>query len=655
MSEAGGRKSHKQRDVTDSELSFARSGWVFGGFWALLFFCTFLVDAPWAGFHAIFLSGVGLLMLLFPPPVGLPRLWWILAGFFVIAGMGSFLPAAWFKMPEWRGKLEALGLETGPLIAIQSRQAMEGFALFVITLFTGLWLAGHRPSSRQLRLWALMFTCGVAAYAIASKCVQNSAAVESIYGFFPNRNHTATYLAMGAICGLGCVLQSMRDKRFIALGVALLATGVCLWAVAGWSISRGGVVLVVVGCLIWVSLLGRTYLGRHGLWALGLITLTGVGLFFIVDSEVKGRFTKTADKAAESIGTEGEIRSKQESISDLDFRIPTALDTLNLIKDFKWTGIGAGEYFYVFPQYRHLTAVANDADSFHPESDWLWMAAEVGVPATLFLAALVIGAFWRSCGSILEGRDRAIRGGCLVAAALVAIHGLFDVPGHRITLALSAAFLFALSLRPPSVAPSRHSYSRLIFRLMGVMLLIPAGFLARSQWMGGEQWATTTASAALARCQALYEQDQAMQRSAIATGQSYQPPAGNDPIEKALLILERAGSVCPLNRDLLKYQGFLALHFDDKYEMVDRSFLIGRTLDPTWVAGPLYQAEAWSTMDPERAAMLWKEALARARQLDRMDSGCAWSSEKTATRIAHFAKGKPALEKQVQKLGLLSE
>ena len=632
---------------------------VFGAMWALLFFGTFLVAGPWAGFHGVLLGMVGLLMLLCPPVVRLPRAWWILAGVFVVAGSSAFLPAGWFAMPEWRGKLQGLGVDTGTLVAIQAQQAAEALTMFGIILFTGLWLAGHRPTQSQLRLWAMAFTLGVAAYAILSKVMQNSLPAlggEHRYGFFPNRNHTATYLAMGTLCGLGNVLQALRDRRFAAMVVAIIATAVCMWAVAGWSVSRGGVVLVAIGCLIWLPMLGRGYLGKNGLRALCLIGLAGAGLFFIADTGVKERFSKSVEKAGNVLSpiansTPAGGKPELETTRDLDFRIPTALDTLGMIRDYKWTGIGAGQFYYIFPQYRNLTAAVNDADNSHPESDWLWLAAETGLPATLGLVALVILAAWKSLRSILGGRDRALRGACLVAALLVPIHGMFDVPGHRITLALSAAFLFVISLSAPSSDTAPKSPPAWPFRLAAVALLVIAGFLIRAQWLGGPQPALTVASTTLAEAQRLYQEDQATTKAAKADDLAIQPSDdAPDPLEKALNLLEQARKTVPLDRGLLRYQGFLGLHFVDKGEEIRKSFQIERELDPTWVEAPLQQALAWSNADPEESAQLWREALRRARWLDQQHAGSQWSEARTRARILEQVRGKPLLESRFKVL-----
>ena len=195
----------------------AGSGMVFGGLCILLLISTFLVAGPWAGFHGVLLGCLGLLIWLRPSQVPLPAVWWWLALAFILAASAAFLPARWFHEPEWRSQLESLGVETGPLVAIQSRQAAEALALFAVTLFVGFWMAGHRPTAAQLRLWALIFTLGVACYALIARLAQDSPHLSGTFGtqhfgFFPNRNHSATYLSMGAVCGLGSISHERNSS-----------------------------------------------------------------------------------------------------------------------------------------------------------------------------------------------------------------------------------------------------------------------------------------------------------------------------------------------------------------------------------------------------------------------------------------------------------
>ena len=633
------------------------SGFVFGGMGLLLFASALLVPGPWAGFHAVLFGAVALLMALWPSRVALPTVWWVLAGVFVLASTAAFLPAPWFGIPEWRNQLEALGVDTGSQVTIQSRMAAESLAVFAIILMVGFWLAGHRPASSQLRLWALAFTVGVACYAVISRIALemplfSDGFSRQRYGFFPNRNHTATYLSMGAICGLGCVLQALRDKRFVILALALAATAICLWAIASWSISRAGVVLVAIGGVLWIAMLGRRYLGRHGVWAISLIAITAVGLFLIANTEVRERITSTVEKTGAVIADEGRddpeaLRTALDSGIYLDFRIPVFLDTFQLMREFPWTGVGAGQYYYVIPQYRDHTIIASDAYVFHPESDWLWMASEVGVLGMLALLALVVLACWQSHRDIRQGRDRALRAGCLVAAMLVPIHGIFDVPGHRITLAWSAVFLFALSQHPVAASSGSAAGRAWFSRVFAVVLIVATAYLVRVQWFGGSPPAITTAAETIAQTEQLYREDQSLQQTASDAGLEYQPDPTDDKLLRAIAIIEAAQSRVPMDRRLLRHEAFLALHFDDQNDRIARAFEIGRALEPTWVVLVMRQAEAWIGIDPERTGALWEEAIQRSLAIDRIDPNNRWSSERVMERIRRLAARHPELEPHV--------
>ncbi len=528
--------------------------------------------------------------------------------------------------------------------------------LFAIMLLGGLWLAGQRPSAGQLRWSAMAFTLGVAAYAVISKVMEiPPAKVGEIthFGFFPNRNHTATYLAMGAICGLGNILQAQRDKRYVSMAVALLGTGICLWAVAGWSVSRGGILLSAVGTLLWLPILGTRYLGKNGIRAMALLGLTVVGGFLVADTNVKQRLSKSVEQAGDVLTESDSSLSISdtnpvgESIQNLDFRIPTALDTLDLIREHPWTGIGAGQYSYVFPQYRKMAAVANDSDNLHPESDWLWMASETGVPSALSLAILVGLAIWKSLVGIHHGRDRALRAGCLAAALLVPIHGLFDVPGHRISLAWSSAFLFSLSLQSSCADATFRQPLKWPSRLIAICFIVTGFWLMRAQWWGGSQPATIAAKVAGEHARDLYRQDLMLEDLAHAKGEIHQPPPQEDLVEKALSLLEPIDQIAPLDRSILRLKSSLALQFDDKYALVTKSFAIERALDPMWVAAPLRQAEALAPVDQNSAAALFQEALRRAAQIDQFKPGTIWSRTKTLDQIKKKTSAYPELRRLI--------
>lgn len=643
-----------QRRIDTNTTAIPESKWVFGVVVAILGLASFFVGTAWAGFHGVLLAFVGLLMLFRPPGISLPRSWWMLAAVFVAGGLTAFLPGSWFPSTDWRRKLESLGVDTGTLWVIQPRMAAEALAILSLMLLIGLWLAGHRASATILRRWSLAFVLGVATYALVSKVAFDAASADSShqgqlqFGFFPNRNHTATYLAMGSICGFGCALQAMRDKRFAWMAASIATTSICLWAITCWSLSRGGVVLVAIGLLIWLPMLGRKYLGKHGIWAVALVLLAGGGIFLLMDNPVRQRLEQTVSLADSVLATRAEEptlgKSGNDSVQGLDFRIPTFLDTLEMIGTHPWSGVGAAQYYYLFPQYRKRTIIAQDADSYHPESDWLWIAAELGLPSALALLVLVALAFRKSIRQILGGRERALRSACLVAALLVPIHGLFDVPGHRITLALSSAFLFALSVPATLGFGEKRIRRRWPFRLLSLPCLLASAWLIYSQWLGGPTPATTAASEALRHAQRLYAEDLELQKAATQKGLPYQPSPEEDKLEMALESMRKASLVAPLDRDLPRFQAYLSLQFDDKYNEVDNLFAVNRLLDPTWVAEPYQQAQALALIAPAKSAELCREALRRAAMIDLRDQSNHWSSKATFNRIRQTAKGKPGME-----------
>jgi hypothetical protein len=322
-----------------------------------------------------------------------------------------------------------------------------------------------------------------------------------------------------------------------------------------------------------------------------------------------------------------------------------ALDTFKMIGESPWTGVGAGQYVYVFPQYVDLTIVAQGVDCYHPESSWLWMAAEVGLPATACLLALVVLAFRRSLQSLLGGRDRALRSACWVAALLVPIHGLFDVPGHRFPIAWSAVFLFTLSLRQPTDGAS-GTVRPAVWpgRIVGLAMVLGGLILARAEWLGGPQPALHASNKALAEARRLYDLDLAIQRAALDAGNAYDPAPEEDFTERALEVLEKARQVTPLDKRIARFQAVLALRYENKFDLVEQAFRMDRALDPTWVGGPLEQAEAFSRVDPERARVLWMDSLERARVVAKLDPDNRWSPDQVHERIRNFVETRPELK-----------
>lgn len=561
----------------------------------------------------------GTLMLLLPPVVRLPRAWPLLAVGFVMFSAAGFLPREWFHVSPWRLDLEALGLDTGRHTFLQPQLAAESWAGFAVTTLVGLFLLGHRIDSRMHHRLALGFVLGLAVWTAAALLLHKPG---DLFGFFPNRNHTATLLVMATFVSLGSLAQAIRMRHGSKILLAVVPLVLFLWAVFTVSESRAGVVLIAAGFVVWIALTGVSHLRGHVGKAIVLLLVGIGGIFLIVDSKVKTRLDETIHRIAPASETAAPPRISFDespttrSDSNMDGRIAIFRDTWSMIRQENWTGVGPGQFAAVFPQYRNLTNAANDSRCLHPESDWLMMLAETGWPATLCLAAGVVAVFLTAIYQAWHGRARSLRMGCLVAALLLCLHGIFDVPGHRIGLAWSAALLLAISLHPPVREdldlPKLSRWYRWVWRTLGLVPLVAGGCLLHAQWANTPRLPSVQARQLMLETKSLYDTDQAAYELAKREGRDYQPPPDQDPLEAALKRTARAIGISPLDPHPHFIRGALALHFDDKFVIAAHEFAIQRRLVPTWVALPLDQARVWMAQDSQQTLALWTEAMRRA-------------------------------------------
>lgn len=663
-----------------------RSTLVFGGFLGLILLACFFPQMPAQGLYGLLWVGLGTLMLLRPPEVRVPWLWPLCAFGFVLAAMAGFLPREWFAPQPWRSGLEALGLDTGTRAYIQPGVAVETLLGFAMTALAGVFLLGHRVGTRVQHHFMLGFASAVGLWTLAALLFHQA---DQNFGFFPNRNHTATLLSMGAFAGLGALAQAVRFKEGWKITLAVPLVLLCLITLFAVSTSRAGIVLVTIGILVWLPLTGLRQLRGNAGRAIMLLLLAFSGLFLILDSEVKDRLTDTAERFQKPgaalptlLTTDGQspgtpvtpvaptppvsptpptAPTPQETPSTtpggasapapettppalspppvpvapvkpnvafdsthtpevtfpVDGRMLIYEDTWNLIQNENWTGVGPGSFERVYPHYRDKLGDLNDSDCLHPESDWLLMIAEAGWPATLCLLAGVLAvaatAIWRAWPS----GARPLRMGGIVGALLICLHGMFDVPGHRVGLAWAAFLLMAISLRP---VRKRKSYSdplasglvRTVWRAVGVLPLLAGLVLLQAQWRDAPLLPSAKVRKLLDEAQALYDADAEAYQKATAEGRDYQPTPEEDLLEKALVKVGQAIEVAPFDYRLHGIRGALALHFDDKTELIDRSYAIERALVPTRVKIPMVQARGWLVQNPLKAVPLWREAMERA-------------------------------------------
>ncbi|MDB4384302.1 O-antigen ligase family protein [Akkermansiaceae bacterium] len=565
--------------------------------------------------------------------------------------MFAFLPADLIGRPGWREGLEALGVETGKLNVIQWRMALEYHAVYLCLAFAALWILGLRFSARATSQLALAFVMTVALYAIIAKISENQLALNrgggETFGFFPNRNHNSNFLSLGFVCGLGAFFQAIRSKQFVRMAFLLICSGVILWAIFSWNMSRSGIVLCLLGPCLWFIGLGWRYFGKNELKAFGLVILLAVGVYALNEFVVRERISTTAEKISETFDKD-DFDSKEPvaSLNDLDLRVPIARDTFQLIGSFPLTGVGSGQFRWIFPQYRDLTIHHPNSVAAHPESSWYWLAAEWGLPAALCLLVLVILIYVGGYRNIRKrgNRDRALRLGCLVASAMVPLHSLFDVPAHRPSLLLASLFLFVISQNhkaAPELAPRK--WSRALGVVVGLCLITTSVLFLGATSFGWRKPLIVQSAEDLAQGAERYQK---MKEEANPLN-----PLQGLTIRRE--VAEVAGQITrdiPLDGRLYRLRALASLPLVDRNKETAADFAIDRALTPFSISIPKIHAAASLPYLDEEVAKGWEAALENADQIDEIKGEESRERERVIRSIRSVVKKNPRFEAMALKI-----
>ncbi|MDC0304879.1 O-antigen ligase family protein [bacterium] len=589
---------------------------------------------------------LGLLMVFSSRVVRLSRPSLLLGCGMVLLSLGAFLPADLIGRPGWREGLEALGVETGKLNVIQWQMALEYHAVYLFLAFAAFWILGLRFSARATSQLAMAFVMAVAFYAIVAKISENQLALNrggrEAFGFFPNRNHNSNFLSLGFVCGLGAFFQAIRSKHFVRMAILLICNGVILWAVFSWNMSRSGIVLCLLGPCLWFIGLGWRYFGKNELKAFALIILLGVGVFVLNQFGVKERLSGTVEKIEETFGEENAADKDEQvaSLDDVDFRVPIAKDTFQLIGSFPLTGVGSGQFRWIFPQYRDLTVTAHTSVAAHPESSWYWLAAEWGLPAALCLLVLVILIYVGGYRNIRKrgNRDRALRFGCLVASAMVPLHSLFDVPAHRPSLLLASLVLFVISQNhqaAPELAPKK--WSRALGVAVGLCLMTTGVLFLGATSFGWRKPLIVQSAEDLAQGAELYRK--------IKEEANPLNPLQSLPMRKE--VVEVAGQITrdvPLDGRLYRLRALASLPLVDRNEETAADFAIDRALIPFSIRIPKIHAAASLPYLDEEVAKGWQAALENADRVDEIKGETSRDRDAVIRSIRSVVRKNPRFE-----------
>jgi len=566
-----GSQSHENQTAGTSD-------WIANAIVALLpVLACFLAGATQKWEEGIVITVLALCLLVRPPRFSLgaiPNLF--LFTLFALTAV-AFLPATWFFQPEWRTAFVNNFAIRLPSTITPQPWITLGYLVSFAGGLSWLYLVSTQDLDlRNVRFQLRVFTGGIAL--LAAICIAFYLAGitpllwhnEQNFGPFPSRNQTGDLFALTAIVILACVHDDFRRKRkrWIAWILALVLIAAAIVLSSSWS----GIGILVVGSAFWLSALT---LRKRSPLALGLFFLFLLLTVALVFSEQTFQRFHLPNFASTDMS------------SELRWRI--FHDTLGLIRDSPWSGIGFGNFESIFAVFRE--ASLNHPRALHPQSDWLWFWTEVGWPAvvlTVFgIAFLVSRAF-----PLRKGTNERYRLAALIAAVLFAIRGIVDVSGHQVGTAFAAIFLLGLALhRPLSLKANR--WVPMLFRIVGLGLL-----------------AAGVSLVVAARGQKLFPGSvgvsSAKQLSVVADRD------GN--FTDTIALTTRALRWAPLDWELYLTRAIAEVEMQQTTNAVD-DFRRASFLEPTDYEVPLAEGNAWLPYRPVFAVTAWREALRRAASL----------------------------------------
>ena len=607
MSDAPKDPSRRSRRSTTTAPGWADSAPAF-----LPLLACFLGGATQKWAEGVVVAFLGLLLIARPPRFSLGIVLNGIVAALVATAATAFLPARWFFQPAWRQALaNDFGLVLPATLSPQPWLSLGAFLSLIAGLAWLYYVVTQELDVRAVRHQLRVFAAGVAllaALAIALYLLGTTLPFwvnQRGFGPFPNRNQTADLLGIAAVVILACGQDDLRQgrKRWIFWVAAL---GAVIAAVV-LNFSRAGIAILIAGSGLWLAsfVFRRGSGARLAVGASALLALLTVLLMF--GGKTLERFN---------------LRGDGPGITS-DFRWLIFQDAWQLIRASPWSGIGLGNFEPVFAIFRD--ASFGQSKALHPESDWLWLASEVGWLAVLLVVAASALFLWRMF-PMSEGTNQRFRLAAMIGALLFGLHGLVDVSGHRVGTAYAGLFLLGLALKRP-LPFQTSAWVPVVFRVLGAILL-----LIGCAWAYAGLSGVSLPGGIGADNERRLATEANQRQDFTATIAHANRGLAWAPLDWRLYFLRALGTVGA--------NGAPGAALDD--------FRRARFLEPNSFEVPYQEGVAWLTRQPALAMTAWREALRRAGPeradlYDRMLSSASLSNRTFNRMLEQFGSSQPDL------------
>lgn len=626
---AGVRKRTKRMSRMRRTLNISQergSYYFYIGLLLITIFSCVASGAPVQGFYGIIFVAAGILIALFPPAF-LTSKWLVMgSGLFLISLSMAFLPRSFAGKQEWRINLENLGFQTGNLITPNPASTIESLIIIGVVLVIGLTSLGHRLKRDKLLKIANLFVLFIGIYVgISMLYMENnwkwSWNPNDSFGFFSNTNHMATLMVMASLVGVGTIFINIKNRKWISCLITTIIIGIICWGVLGYSISRAGLILFILFQFLWFVFAGRGQLNYKFISSFIVLFILSIILFFISDTELENRFERffSEQNPPSNLLNEGE---KEIYASSLGLRKFIHLDTYKMIGSEPWTGTGLESYEFIFPYYKNKSLAyssrVSNSTVLHPESNWLDLTLQGGIASTVILLFCIFLAVIFSILRNKKSRSWLLCFACILAIFCVLTHGIFDVPGQKIGIALSSIFLLGITFKPIPKDKIITIPVTIFYQLIAVGIFTLGTVLIYSEWFNLQSVIFANSESQIKKIEKLYQMSiEAATEQKIDDQKQY--------LLSAIELSNKAISKTPLNPTLHFMRGKLYSQLSGEDDKMLESFAIESALDPSWIDLPLRQSKVWLFIDIYQTRVLWSDALNRADLLSKDALKSTWN------------------------------
>jgi len=272
-------------------------------------------------------------------------------------------------------------------------------------------------------------------------------------GTFVGSNHFAAYMEM-VLC-LACGFLIAHKKRTRRMLSGLGGTRAFLQQVVNWFAPESArpkmIFFFFVAVLIGVALLLSA--SRGGILSLGAAMLLMGILFFSKKSYRKyGGLALCLCIAILTYGLHVGIEptlKKFENPNSLYDRLHITRTIIPMIKDYPFSGVGLGNFRYVYPKY--IDDYDRVSSSGYAHNDWVEAGTETGFPGLLlilFAFAIYMVRMIRIWHRRRDSHALGIGAGVLAGLLSIGMHSYFDfnmhIPANPLTLAALLAIGYAV-------------------------------------------------------------------------------------------------------------------------------------------------------------------------------------------------------------------